>query len=439
MDYHFRRVRRQTGVVPQLFLLVSLVGAWFTFNAFRPVRRNRWFFGQSFFAAWLTTELAAHHLLWQAVLTVLFIAAGALDDWVGWLGLVITLVSWAGLATLVAQGYRSAHQVDEALGEVLAVGPGRPLPWTHVLVPVRFGRKGVRRTRNVEYRRAGGRRLRLDVFEPTAPREGRRPAVLQIHGGAWVIGDKREQGIPLLNHLAANGWVGFNVNYRLSPFATWPDHLVDLKAALAWIREHADEYGVDPDFIAVTGGSAGGHLTAMVALTANDPRYQPGFEDADTSVQAAVPFYGVYDWTDRQGVNHPDFLRLFIEPWVMKAFYADEPERFREASPLDQVRADAPPFFVLHGDQDTLAPVEDARLFVERLREASHAPVVYAELRGAHHAFDIFVSVRAKPVIEAVERFVRAVWAESRDGAEVPDADIVADPAEAEAEVHAAG
>ena len=64
-------------------------------------------------------------------------------------------------------------------------------------------------------------------------------------------------------------------------------------------------------------------------------------------------------------------LRLFLEPWVMKAFYADEPEKFEAASPIDQVDADAPPFFVLHGDRDTLAPVEDARLFVERLREVS--------------------------------------------------------------------
>lgn len=410
--------------MPWLFLFVSVIGIWFTVNAFRPVRRNRWFFGQSFFAAWLTTELAGHHLLWQAVLTVLFVANGALESWPGWLGLALTFVSWLGLVVLMVQGVRAAHQVEEALGELLPVGPAPQVPWSQVLVPFRVHRKGARRIRDVEYSRAGGRRLRLDVYLPEEAGE-RRPAILQIHGGGWVIGDKREQGIPLLGHLAANGWVGFNANYRLSPAATWPDHLIDLKRAVAWIREHADEYGVDPDFIAVTGGSAGGHLTAMVALTANDPRYQPGFEDQDTSVQAAAPFYGVYDWTDRQQVNHPDLLRLFIEPWVMKAFFADEPEKFHAASPIDQVRADAPPFFVLHGDQDTLAPVEDARLFVERLREVSGAPVIYAELKGAHHAFDIFVSARAKPVIESVERFMAAVRLGA--GTALPEADIVAD------------
>ena len=98
------------------------------------------------------------------------------------------------------------------------------------------------------------------------------PVLLQIHGGAWVIGDKSQQGLPLMLHLAAEGWVCVAINYRLSPKATWPEHLVDCKRALAWVREHIAEYGGDPDLICVTGGSAGGHLAAMIALTANEPR-----------------------------------------------------------------------------------------------------------------------------------------------------------------------
>ena len=121
--------------------------------------------------------------------------------------------------------------------------------------------------------------------------------MIQVHGGGWILGSRSEQGIPLLNHMAANGWVGFNVDYRLSPRATLPDHVIDVKRAIAWVRENADELGVDPERIAITGGSAGGHLTALAALTANDRSLQPGFEDADTSVMAAVPFYGIYDFT----------------------------------------------------------------------------------------------------------------------------------------------
>ncbi|MBL7660064.1 alpha/beta hydrolase, partial [Escherichia coli] len=93
------------------------------------------------------------------------------------------------------------------------------------------------------------------------------------------------------------GWICVAINYRHSPRNTWPDHILDVKRALAWVKAHISEYGGDPDFIAITGGSAGGHLSSLAALTPNDPRFQPGFEEADTRVQAAVPFYGVYDFT----------------------------------------------------------------------------------------------------------------------------------------------
>ncbi len=227
--------------------------------------------------------------------------------------------------------------------------------------------------------------------------------------------------------MARKGWVGFNANYRLSPGATWPDHLVDVKQALAFIRANADEYGIDPSFVAVTGGSAGGHIAAMMALTANDPDHQPGFEDADTSVQAAVPFYAVYDLTNRRELMSPEFVEWFVEPLIMKAFLDDEPERFSAASPLDQVRADAPPFFVIHGDKDTLAPVEDARTFVDLMGEVSEAPVVYLELHGAQHAFDTFTSIRTRRVIRAVDRFLTTMWVRHHAG-QGPDSHAAGEP-----------
>ena len=94
-------------------------------------------------------------------------------------------------------------------------------------------------------------------------------------------------------HLAEQGWVCVTANYRLSPRATWPDHIVDVKRALAWTKATIAEYGGDPGFVAITGGSAGGHLSSLAVLTSHVTDFQPGFEETDTSVAAAVPLYGV--------------------------------------------------------------------------------------------------------------------------------------------------
>ncbi len=289
------------------------------------------------------------------------------------------------------------------------------------LVPLLTGNRRRRRTRNVAFTEhdpddPASRRLKLDVYAPLDdPRPGeKRPAVIQIHGGAWVLGSKNEQGIPLLNHLASCGWVGFNVDYRLSPAVKFPNHLIDCKRALAWVREHAEEYGVDPDFVVVTGGSAGGHLCALMALTANDPQFQPGFEDVDTTVQAAVPFYGVYDVTNRDGFYDDTFVKLLTD-LVMGVGPDQAPDQWSAYSPMDRISEDAPPMFVIHGDKDVLVPVGIARKFVSALRERSRNPVVYAELRGAQHAFEIFPSFRTVHTVEAVERFLHHIHAGHRD------------------------
>jgi len=415
------------AVVGWLFLSVSLVGVIFTLNAFMPVRRIPALFVPSFFGSWLTAELALHHIVWQAIVTVVFVEFGALSTWPGLAGLGITVGSWLGLLILFHDGRKTRHTFDEALTGLTEPTDAARLPLTQLVMPFRFRRRGVKVIRNVVYREASGKTLQLDVAMPEEP-GANRPAIMQIHGGAWIIGDKREQGWPLIGHLAANGWVCFNVNYRLSPAATWPDHLVDLKYALKWIREHADEYGVDPSFVAVTGGSAGGHLTAMMALTANDPEYQPGFEDANTTVQAAVPVYGVYDFTNRLGTMLDRFRPQMLEPMIMKAFFEKEPEKFHRASPIDRVHPNAPPFLVVHGNRDTLAPVEDAQLFTEALRATSRAPVIYAELRGAQHAFDIFASPRTARMLDGTLRFLTAMRERAKNAIGPTPAETFASP-----------
>ena len=145
------------------------------------------------------------------------------------------------------------------------------------------------------------------------------------------------------------------------------------------MKEHIAEYGGDPDFVVITGGSAGGHLSALAALTAGGRAFQPGFEDADTSVQAAVPMYGVYDFTNRDRTGRGRHGGHAV-PAGLQVELADAREVWEQASPMTWVGPEAPPFFIAHGANDSLVPVEQARSFARMLREASDQPVVYAEL-----------------------------------------------------------
>jgi acetyl esterase/lipase len=427
------------------FLKLSATGAALTVNGLRPLPGSNPLSVPSFFGGWLTSELAPHNL----AVTVLGTAAhvrklrrtGTRLDRDDRIGLALNALSVAGLALMIRQGMQSGDVMERALSEDLAddyvarldPAPSKAdlaTPWRHVLLPFAFKHPDVQRVRDIDYTDAADKpRFRLDIYKPRhsnpeAPAE-LRPVLVQIHGGGWVIGKKDEQGLPLMSHLAARGWVCVAPNYPLSPKATWPEHLIAVKRAIAWTRQHIAEHGGDASFIAVTGGSAGGHLAAMVGLTANDPSYQPGFEDADTSVQACVPFYGAYDLANVLETKSGDQrLDYFLARTVFKT---KDRAVFEDATPLLRVSADAPPFFVIHGAHDSLVPVAEARELVRRLREVSKEPVVYAELPGAQHAFDVFHSIRSAHVIRGVERFLRWVHA-TRDLSGQPSADFPVGP-----------
>lgn len=412
---------RQTAGVRRRFLATSAAGAALTVNGLRPLTGGNPLAVQSFFAGWLTSELAPQNLAVTLAGAAGYLAAhrGRLDA-ADRLALALNAGSAAGLALLIREGIASADVLERALTEGLAddyvarLDPAPTTadlatPWRQVLQPWRVKDPKVKRVADVPYTQDHGNpRLRLDVYHPREASHGR-PVLLQIHGGAWVIGRKDQQGLPLMTHLASRGWVCVAPNYPLSPRATWPEHLVAVKRALVWTRAHAADYGGDPGFIAVTGGSAGGHLAAMVALTADDPAYQPGFADADTTVAACVPFYGAYDLGDLLGTRAGRVrLNRFLAPVVFKTRNTDVA---REASPLTHARTDAPPFFVIHGSNDSLVAAAEAREMVRRLRALSRAPVVYAELPGAQHAFEVFASIRSAHTVRAVERFLTWVRA----------------------------
>ncbi len=402
------------------YLRRQLVTAALTANALRPpptsnLRVGLW----SFALGWPTGELAPQLLALTAADTAAHVARGKRSR----LGLLLAGATAIGLTHLVRQSRQvqvlAEQSLVDSLGEEYADRPGeRPTtvdlatPWRKLLNP--FSRRNplVRVDRDLRYSDAGKRGL-LDVYRPVDREVVGAPVLLQVHGGGWTFGSKDQQGIPLMQRMAERGWVCVAINYRLAPRDAFPAQIIDVKKAIAWVKEHIEEYGGDPSYVVITGGSAGGHLAALAALTPNDPEYQPGFEGADTRVQAAVPFYGVYDFAGATGLTNALVMRdRYLAPKIVQRTWDDDPEVFEHGSPILQITSDAPDFFVMHGDHDSLVAVEQARLFVAALRETSKNSVAYAEFPGTQHAFDVFPSIRSEHVVRAVERYLE--WHRAR-------------------------
>jgi acetyl esterase/lipase len=404
------------------FFLLSAFFGWLAYNLYSPNYTHPKWSTVSFLAGWLTAELAIHHIIWQVALVFLFIISGAVTGLFGALGFVICVCSWLAMAYHYMQSDKAEmetadalydglgedylQQIDEEQSSYFPVSPDfQKIKW-----PFSGNNPQVEVIKDLPF---GDNNQCLDIYRSVRPLENA-PVLFQIHGGAWTVnmGSKNEQALPLMNHMAMRNWICVSADYRLSPAATFPEHISDCKEALVWIKEHIESYGGNSDFIVVTGGSAGGHLSALLALSPNDPEFQPGFEDKDTSVQGAVPFYGVYDLTDGNGFQHNNGLLALIEATVMKVPLKGNEEIYRHASPLFRIHENAPPFMVVQGDSDTLVPVEVGRNFADQLRDKSKNAVVYAEISGAQHAFDMFASVRSEHVKHGVERFLAHTYSQ---------------------------
>ena len=405
------------------YLLASTGRALNTLNARSPISRAGFTSVPSFAFGLAPSELPVQHIAAYGASAALAVARGIHRTTAGKLGLALTAAAAAGLYRIHRESDDAQRIVERALIDELgadyrsrmASNPCAPIREELPLLPTPKVRGRYVTDGHIAYDDYG-RRTTLDVWKrPDLPADGRAPVMVQVHGGGWVWGDKEGQGYPLMAHLVERGWVCVSVTYRLSPRSAWPDHIVDVKRALAWVKENIGQHGGDPEWVAITGGSAGGHLSSLAALTPNDAQFQPGFEDCDTAVRAAVPFYGVYDWTNRDGTGRDDILVL-LEKRVVKQSLADARDVYEQASSMTHVSSDAVPFFFLHGANDSLVPVEQARSMVDMMRKESGNPVVYVEYPGAQHAFDVFGSNRTQAAVEGIERFLNVVRAETGHG-----------------------
>ena len=410
----------------QRYLLSSALAAANTAYALRPVPIPGYASFLSLMLSWPTTELPLNYLAAQAAVTGVAVRRGVLRTRAGQAGLALSAASAVGLIELQRRGRQAAGHLEAAL--VAGLGPDYP---SRILRPREPGpdaatarHRGVvrmSRVRRVYARDADisygqhGAFNQLDICAPARP-AARRPRPGAAAGPGRRLGYRQQAG-PGLSPDEPSGGARLGLCVHELPAlaegdVARPDRRRQARARVGegahrrlWRRPAIRR---DHRWI------SGGHLCALAALSAGDVDFQPGFEDADTTVQAAVPFYGIYDWTPAHGRNEME--KFLLRFGIMKQPYAEAPQLYGQASPLLRVGPHAPPFFVLHGDRDTLAPVTQARLLVHRLRRDAPGPVVYAELPGGQHAFDVFGSPRATAAAEAVGRFLGVVygdWARS--------------------------
>ncbi len=394
-----------SALVANVLLVVSIIAVFGAITALRPPRTERHPLRRPpWLVAMLTAELIPIRVIIWGTFVLVAVSAGALERRAGRVGLWLTLITWALYAVLLVRARTALPAVAAALAEIGLTSPPRRRIDAIALMtsnPYRIPRD-VARIPDLEY--APG--LGLDLYRRRSHDGSPAPTLVHIHGGGWRGGNRRQQGRPLIHRMASAGWIVASVSYPLVPRATFPDQLVALKRALAWLRSAGLEHGVDPRRIYVTGGSAGAHLAALTALTAQRAEYQPRFESADTSVQGVVTLYGIYDFLNRNGTRDPWPV---IPRGVMKASPRRAEDRYRAASPIDQVHEAAPPFFVLHGTHDSLVSIDESRHFVEALRRRSRAPVAFAPIPAATHAFDIVPSLRTQLTVAGIAHFLETL------------------------------
>ncbi|MCX6948619.1 MAG: alpha/beta hydrolase [Opitutae bacterium] len=238
-----------------------------------------------------------------------------------------------------------------------------------------------------------GRSEKLDLYLPASSGRKLVPAVVWIHGGGWTGGDKAQAREKNIGHtLAQAGYVVASINYRLGVGA-WPQNLLDCKNAVRFLRAHAAQYGLDPNRIAVAGGSAGGHLALMVAFTA-EQAWEPAtpYRGGSNAVQAVIDFYGPTNLLTRAETNAEGqptgMLKAGNTALVFGGSREGDAQIWQRGSPVHHVRNGLPPVFIAHGDKDATVDLGQSIELAEVL-QAAKVPHQFVIVKNAGHTFDL--------------------------------------------------
>ncbi len=240
---------------------------------------------------------------------------------------------------------------------------------------------------DVEYGKGGGRPLKMHILKPKAAAAELMPVVVWVHGGGWRGGNK-ESGMQLLAPFAQQGYFCASVEYRLTGEAQFPAQIEDCKCAIRFLRAKATEFKLDPNRIGVWGGSAGGHLVALLGTSAGKKELEGtgGWQDQPSHVQAVCDYYGPSDLLrtvagDTKGADPKGPVALLLGGPVR-----ENKEKAALASPVTHVSAKSPPFLIVHGDKDTTVPLAQSQILHDALKKAG-VEVTLKVIEGAGHGF----------------------------------------------------
>ena len=284
-----------------------------------------------------------------------------------------------------APGYNTRRDLLAAYltGKVKLLTPNVPLPADVELIP------------DIEYGKVGLRPLKLDLYRPKKLKEPV-PGLIFIHGGGWSGGDKKVYRLHASRY-AQRGYVAVSIAYRFSGEAPFPAAVQDAKCAVRWMRTEGKRYGIDPNNIAVLGGSAGGHLAMMVGYSSDvkELEGQGGHQQVSSRPQAVVNLYGPSDLTTPLG-QASDLVHKFLGGKK----YEEDPELYEKASPIHYLTKDDPPTLILHGTLDEVVPIAQSDVLAARLKKLG-VPYTYDRLKGWPHTMDV-----AEPVFNRCVFFI---------------------------------
>lgn len=245
---------------------------------------------------------------------------------------------------------------------------------------------------DINYADTDNKKQTLDLLLPKT-REGKLPLIVFIHGGAWLAGDKKGGYGSVMPFVRDGRYVGASVEYRFSQEAQWPAQIFDCKAAIRWLRGNAAKYNIDPDRIAVWGGSAGGHLVAMLGTSGGVKELEGDlgkFTKESSRVQAAIDFFGPSDFFAI--TNFPSTIQHGApdspEGKLIGGAIGEKREAAKSVSPVTYATGDDPPFLIAHGTKDMTVPFNQSEILNQKLIEAKVAvPPVFIPMTDAGHGF----------------------------------------------------